>query len=1359
MSQQRLFVRRSRVLKTNRQRQLLIEQLENRRLLTTADVSHTFRSESFSIQGDFSYFYVDPDERDSISNGNFRSTSGDISWEGPQMGSGNFAGIAEGSGAYSVRIGEVLRACSLYQIRDAGGVGFDVDALNESFMITSNFVTSTLYTSWTDLLGGNCPQPEFPPSVFFGGTTNKYAGKFFPADSTAMISYRDAGLAYDLTVNSTRSPIVWANNGQTELTLTVEVPPPEFEVPDGWVIVSQTSEPPDEIDFIDLDLGIKVIVDVQGRPLPVRGSVLESAARVKLFWYSNPTGVERQEIPVEVNEDIFALYWNSKRFEATIKDFPDPPSWAQFVSIEVETVGSEIASNNSKLLRIEKFEASNEIRPQITEDMTVNGLASSILNLRDSTDPDVKLYAYNPRSRWGASVFVADDRGGFFYSPLNAPEIQKLRPEETLLDAMDFVAVKYQSLFSSAVHLQPLQGVNDLPVVTNEEEEIFADATITIVPAANDTDIDLNDTVSLHSVPPSSVRGAKLTRGTNGEVLYDPSFSPELRDLLVNSQLEDTFQYEVIDTHGGISTGIVTITVKGVRVPVVKPSVTIVIPQFTIINRQTTPIPFVISHPSVAPEDLQVSGRSLRPDVVADDQILFSGTGSDRSVVVTPSLNRTGRVPVQITVTAPDGQSGTGLFQLFVGTPEDQDLDGITNEVEDRGAGGGDANGDGIPDRFQAHVLGIEAGTSGKRFVVSVPQEHYFQAASWDAAPPASGVANGAQFPLGLFYFSLELPAGQTTVDMVVTSDDAGMPINSAFFYSENVSAPAWKRVMRNTKEGVLVRSDRLVVRLFDGGMTDDGTAGDGRIAHALGIASVVNPWQNAVIRDVNNDGATQPIDALIILNMLNRSGERELSAALSVNDQIPYFLDVSGDRKVTPVDALIVINWLNRNSSRPPNSEGEAGTEPPRMQIFDESASWDVRAEDWPQWMGPGRDNVWRDEGILEKFADGGPRILWKTPIAGGYSGPAVAGGRVFITDYVTAENVKVDNFARAEFSGVERVLCLQEETGELVWKHEYPVRYTVSYPAGPRCTPLVDGDRVYTLGTEGNLLCLQAETGKISWAKDLKKSYGTKAPLWGYSAHPLIDGNRLLTLAGGKGSHLVALDKITGEELWRTSDSPETGYSPPTIIEYAGVRQLIMLQPNAVVSVDAQTGQRLWSVPYEATNGSIIMSPVMVGEYLYVAGYNNHSLLLKMNQDLPGVTEVWRDERNVICPVNVQPFVVDDVVYGMDQRGVMRAIKIPSGERLWESNDTIGQRPSGSETTFMVRHKDRFVLFNELGELIFAQLTPAGYTEIDRAKVIEPSNVAFGRNVVWSMPAFANRHAYIRNDQEIICVDLEDH
>ena len=405
---------------------------------------------------------------------------------------------------------------------------------------------------------------------------------------------------------------------------------------------------------------------------------------------------------------------------------------------------------------------------------------------------------------------------------------------------------------------------------------------------------------------------------------------------------------------------------------------------------------------------------------------------------------------------------------------------------------------------------------------------------------------------------------------------------------------------------------------------------------------------------------------------------------------------------------------------------------------------------------MGPNRDNVWRESGIIEKFPADGPRILWRTPIDGGYSGPAVANGRVFITDYVTEGNVKVGNFQRDEFTGTERVICLDEATGKEIWKHEYPVKYTVSYPSGPRCTPNVEDNRVYTLGSEGHLFCFDAANGKIIWQKNLKSEYKTRAALWGYAAHPLIDGGNLLTLAGGKGSHIVALNKMTGEEKWKSSTSKEQGYSPPTIIEYAGVRQLILYRPDAISAVNPDDGKEYWSVPYEASNGSIIMSPIVMGEHLYVAGYSNKSLLLKLDASKPAVTEIWRNKRNVISPVNVQPFAIDDVVYGFDQKGVLRAVRIPSGERLWESQEVIGKRPAGSETAFLLKHEDHFWLFNELGELIIAKITPEGYSEIDRAKVIEQSNLAFGREVVWSMPAFANRHAYIRNDNQIICVDL---
>ena len=414
------------------------------------------------------------------------------------------------------------------------------------------------------------------------------------------------------------------------------------------------------------------------------------------------------------------------------------------------------------------------------------------------------------------------------------------------------------------------------------------------------------------------------------------------------------------------------------------------------------------------------------------------------------------------------------------------------------------------------------------------------------------------------------------------------------------------------------------------------------------------------------------------------------------------------------------------------------------------------VIADDWPQWMGPGRDNVWRESEIVRTFPVGGPKVLWRTEIAGGFAGPAVANGMVIVTDYVTGDDVKVANFDRKEFTGTERVLCLDEPTGQVLWKHEYAVRYKISYPAGPRCTPNVDGDRVYTLGAEGHMFCFNITTGDVVWQKNLKTEYHAKTPLWGYAAHPLIDGNKLLTLAGGPGSHAVALNKLTGEEIWRTGTSTEQGYSPPTIVEHAGVRQLLLLRPDAVTSVNPENGTEYWSVPYKASSGSMIMSPVVAGEYVYVAGFNKQSVMIRMASDTPAATEVWRGKKNIICPVNVQPFLVDEVLYGFDQKGVMRGIRIPDGERLWETTDVLGRRPADSATAFIVQHKDHFWLFNELGELIIARLSPQGFEEIDRAKVIEPSNIAYGRDVVWSMPAFASKHAYIRNDNEIICVDL---
>jgi outer membrane protein assembly factor BamB len=413
--------------------------------------------------------------------------------------------------------------------------------------------------------------------------------------------------------------------------------------------------------------------------------------------------------------------------------------------------------------------------------------------------------------------------------------------------------------------------------------------------------------------------------------------------------------------------------------------------------------------------------------------------------------------------------------------------------------------------------------------------------------------------------------------------------------------------------------------------------------------------------------------------------------------------------------------------------------------------------ADEWPQWMGPGRDNVWREDGVLEALPAAGPRVVWRVPIAGGYAGAAVAGGRVFVTDYVTAADVKVANFERKTSTGTERVLCLEEATGKLLWKHEYPVTYTIAYPAGPRCTPTVDADRVYTLGAEGDLFCFDAATGKVVWSRDLKKDYTTKAALWGWASHPLVDGQKLICIAGTDAAHAVAFDTRTGKELWRAGTAPEQGYVPPSIIEAAGVRQLVLVKPDGVYAVDPDTGKLLWETPYNADNGSIIMTPVRVGDHLYVGGYQGKNLLLKLKADAPGVDVVWRNKpKQGISAVNVQPFVADGIVYGFHESGELRAMRIPEGDFAWRGGGPLGARPQGSGTAFITRHRDRFFLFTETGDLVIAKLTPAGYEELSRAHLIEPTNVAFGRPVVWCAPAYANRSIIVRNDAEIIRVSL---
>lgn len=404
--------------------------------------------------------------------------------------------------------------------------------------------------------------------------------------------------------------------------------------------------------------------------------------------------------------------------------------------------------------------------------------------------------------------------------------------------------------------------------------------------------------------------------------------------------------------------------------------------------------------------------------------------------------------------------------------------------------------------------------------------------------------------------------------------------------------------------------------------------------------------------------------------------------------------------------------------------------------------------ADDWPQWGGPQRDLVWRETGIVEKFPTNDllPRV-WSTPIGEGYAGPAVADGRVFVMDRLAEERV-------------ERVLCLDAQTGEALWTHKYPSDYTISYPAGPRCTPSVDGDRVYAIGAMGDLFCLNIADGKPIWQKNFVTEYETTLPTWGMVASPLIDGDQLITLVGGKDSLVVSFDKNTGKELWRALDDPEIGYAPPVIFEFGGVRQLIIYSPNGVASLDPQTGEQYWFIEWHSNAGLSVVTPRQVGNRLFVTSFYNGPLMIEVGPDGKSAQIAWKgksdseiktDGLHSIMPT---PWVTEDVIFGVCSYGQLRGLDAITGERLWETFEATGNDRWWN--AFLIPQDDRFFIHNEQGDLIIAKLSREGYQEIDRAKLIEPTRPVRRRQTIWSHPAFAMKSVFARNDAEIVRVDL---
>jgi outer membrane protein assembly factor BamB len=436
--------------------------------------------------------------------------------------------------------------------------------------------------------------------------------------------------------------------------------------------------------------------------------------------------------------------------------------------------------------------------------------------------------------------------------------------------------------------------------------------------------------------------------------------------------------------------------------------------------------------------------------------------------------------------------------------------------------------------------------------------------------------------------------------------------------------------------------------------------------------------------------------------------------------------------------------------------------------------------AEDWPEWRGKGRRGEWNETGILGAFPRSGLRVLWRAPIGAGYAGPAVAARRVYVTDFQPRQRdesaLKDPQYRPGRASGLtgsERLHCLEEATGKVLWTQGWEADYTgimQSYASGPRATPTVDGDRVYVQGGGGSLVCLNAATGAVLWKKEYVKEYGTQMPVWGMTSSPLVDGNRLVAVVGGSGNaKVMAFDKTTGRELWRalSSEQSEPGYCQPMLVEAGGTRQLIVWHPVAVTSLDPATGAIHWEQPFKIQAGLTVATPVQNGARLFVSAFYNGPMMLELDPKRPGATLLWKGKSNSEVDTDglhslvSTPVIDGDYIYGICSYGQFRCLKTATGERVWETLDVTGEKARWA-TGFLVKNGDRYFINNDRGDLIIARLSPQGYQEVSRAQLIKPTSTGgIGRRqlgaVNWSHPAYANRHVYARNDEEIIAVSLE--
>lgn len=388
------------------------------------------------------------------------------------------------------------------------------------------------------------------------------------------------------------------------------------------------------------------------------------------------------------------------------------------------------------------------------------------------------------------------------------------------------------------------------------------------------------------------------------------------------------------------------------------------------------------------------------------------------------------------------------------------------------------------------------------------------------------------------------------------------------------------------------------------------------------------------------------------------------------------------------------------------------------------------ARADDWPNWRGPGRDGISQETDWDPGKLRDGPDFLWRRQIGIGFSSMAVVDGRVYAMGNTGKESDKNDQ------DQTDVVWCFNARTGDQVWKHAYASPLLPkNYEGGPNATPTVEAGRVYTLSKHGHVLCLNAETGAVLWQAHLAKDHGIDPPNWGFAGSPMIVGDRIVLNAGSYG---VALSKRDGRLAWRSEKGP-AGYGSAVPYEWRGRNCAAILGHREVYSVDVSNGQVLWKHPWTTLHDENITDPIVSGNKLFLStGLGTGSTLFEMTDG--GLKELWSYK-------GFQNWLGSSVlwqghIYGVDSKnGTLECLDLQTGAVKWQQ--------SGLGVGSLMLAGGRLIALSDKGRLVIAEATPEKYTGLAWAQILEGK--------CWTAPVLANGRLYARNAAgDLACIDM---